>query len=223
MKLTAANLLVSGKILRQGHLFPIHLPGRKLFEIDSKKIELDSLQQQFLVECKRFAAQSIEGKARSAISSNPETAIALGKTGLKPIKDQVNDMIDNVSDLVEAIINQTDLWLHTNQTFATKNFPSDQYLLKGNLGPQILETALKELLSPIGKLLMTNGLDTDKNWEKIQEAFLYRHPLDWSKEMTLCIEQYNKRFNELAKLVQEYETLSMQSSGNDALYLWDSI
>ncbi|MFH2090949.1 MAG: hypothetical protein ABIJ31_01120 [Pseudomonadota bacterium] len=44
----------------------------KLFEIDSKKIELDFLQKQFLVECKRFAAQSIEGKVRSAISSNPK-------------------------------------------------------------------------------------------------------------------------------------------------------
>jgi len=40
----------------------------RLFEIDSKKIELDFLQQQFIVECKRFAAQSIEGKVRSAIS-----------------------------------------------------------------------------------------------------------------------------------------------------------
>jgi hypothetical protein len=195
----------------------------KLFEIDSKKIELDFLQQQFLVECKRFAAQSIEGIVRTAISLNPEKVFALGKTNLKPIKDQVNDVIDTVSDLVETIINQPELWLHTRQTLATNRFPSDQYLLKNKQGPEILETALKKILSPIGELLITHGLDTDKNWKKDQESFLFRHPLDWSKEMTKCIEQYNERFNELANLVQEYETLSKKSSGNDALDLWDSI
>jgi hypothetical protein len=58
----------------------------KRFEIDSKKIELDFLQQQFLVECKRFAAQTIEGKVRQAISSNSEKAISLGKEALHRLK-----------------------------------------------------------------------------------------------------------------------------------------
>jgi hypothetical protein len=195
----------------------------KLFEIDSKTIELDFLRQQFLVECKRFAAQSIEGKVRSAISLNHEKAIALGKVGLKPIKNQVNKMINNVSDLVEEIVNPNGLWLHTQETLAAKNFPVDHYRLNGDQGPDILETALKKLLTPIGELLMATGFDTDKNWKKNQGTLLYCHPLNWSKEMTHCIKQYNQRFNELSTLVREYESLSMQSSGNDALDLWDSI
>ncbi|MBU2630722.1 MAG: hypothetical protein KKE61_19080 [Proteobacteria bacterium] len=195
----------------------------KLFEIDSKKIELDFLQQQFLVECKRFAAQSIEGKVRFAISSNAKKAITLGKLGLTPIKNQVNDMIDNISDMVDKIVNQGQLWLHTRETLVAKDFPTDQYLVKGSRGPEILETALKKILSPLGKLLITHGLDTDKNWEENHETLLYCHPLDWSKEMSHCIRQYNERFNELSKLVEEYESLSMQSSGNDALDLWDSL
>lgn len=195
----------------------------KLFEIDSKKIELDFLKQQFMVECKRFAALSIEGKVRSAISSNPEPVFALGKTDLKPIKDQVNNMIDNVSSQVEDILNHTSLWRHETETLVAKNFPLDQYLIKGKMGPDILETALKKILSPVGELLLEHHLDTDKNWEKNQDALMYRHPLDWSEEMNKCIKSYNKRFNELSKLVQEYESLSVQNSGNDALDLWDSI
>ncbi|MFH2058221.1 MAG: hypothetical protein ABIJ59_04910 [Pseudomonadota bacterium] len=195
----------------------------KLFEIDSKKIELDFLQKQFLVECKRFAAQSIEGKVRSAISSNPKKAMALGKEGLTPIKDQINQMMDSVSDLVEATINRDEIWLHSSEILEIKNFPKDHYATHATQGPKILETALKTLLSPTGELLLAHGLDTDQNWKKVNDAVLYRHPLDWSGEMNRCIEKYNKRFNELSKLVEEYEALSEQTSGNDALDLWDSI
>ena len=194
----------------------------KLFEIDSKKIELEFLQQQFLVECKRFAAQTIERIVRSALSSNPEKAIALGKIGLKPIKDEVNLIIDNISDQVDKIVNNNELWLHRRETFIAKNFPTDQYILNDNQSPEILESAIQKLLSPIGNILLTHTLDTDKNWKRNQETVIYRHLLDWSKEMRKCIKQYNERFNELSKLVQEYESLSMQSSGNDALDLWDS-
>jgi hypothetical protein len=195
----------------------------KLFEIDSKKIELDFLQQQFLVECKRFAAQTIERIVRLAIFSNSEKAIALGKEGLKPVKERINNIIDDISDLVDKIVNNNELWFHTRETLTAKNFPTDQYLLKGNQGCEILEPPLKKLLSPIGEILMTHALDTQKNWKKNQVSIIYRHPLDWSIEMNQCIEQYNERFNELAKLVQEYETLSTQGSGNEALDLWDSI
>ncbi len=195
----------------------------KLFEIDSKKIELDFLQKQFLVECKRFAAQSIEGKVRQAISANPQKAMDLGKKGLKPVKDQVNNMMDSVSELVESIINKDDIWLHTNETLEIKGFPKNHYATNGTLGPNILETALKKLLSPTGKILLLHNLDTDKNWETCSNEVLYRHSMDWSLEMCRCIEQYNDRFNELSKLVGEYEILTEQSSGNDALDLWDSI
>jgi len=195
----------------------------KLFEIESKKIELDFLQQQFLVECKRFSAQTIEGKVRLAISSNHGKAIALGREGLKPIKDKVVHMVDTVSDLVEETVNSPLLWLHTRETLVASNFPEDYYLIKDNLGPEILESALKKILSPIGEILMFHGLDSDKNWENHQGTFLYRQPLDWSKEMRQCIEKYNKRFNELSKLVHEYESLSLESSSNDALDLWDNL
>ncbi|NOX35442.1 MAG: hypothetical protein GXP56_17215 [Deltaproteobacteria bacterium] len=195
----------------------------KLFEIDSKKIELDFLQQQFLVECKRFAARSIEGKVRFAISSNPEKTMALGKAGLTPIKSHVNKMIDNVSDLVEKIINRPELWRHTEQSLSAENFPIDQYLAKKNKGPGIFEKPVKKILSPVGELLISHGLDTDKNWEKNEGTVMYRLPLAWSPEMKDCMDQYNERFNELSKLVYEYESLLTQSSGIDALDLWDSI
>jgi len=195
----------------------------KLFEIDSKKIELDFLQQQFLVECKRFAAQSIEGKVRAAISSNHEKAMALGQEGLTPIKNKVTQMMETVSDQVDEIINQPLLWHHQTDSLISKNFPEDQYRVTGNKGPDVLEKSLKKILSPIGDLLISHGLDSDKNWENNEGTLLYRHPLDWSREMCLCIEKYNKRFNELAKLVKEYESLCVQNSGNDALDLWDSL
>ncbi len=195
----------------------------KLFEIDSKKIELGFLQQQFLIECKRFTAQNIEGKAREAISSSPKKAIALGIKGLKPIKNQVAELINTVSDIIERNINNSELWLHNKETLIAKDFPVNSYSLTKNHGPDILETALKKTLSPLGKILISHGLDTDKNWEETSDKLLYRHSINWTQEMNRCIEQYNDRFNELSKLVAEYESLSIQSAGNDALDLWDSI
>jgi hypothetical protein len=195
----------------------------KLFEIESKKIELDFLCQQFLIECKRFAAQSIEGKVRSAISLNHEKALSLGEAGLKPIKNEVVHMMETVSDSVNAIIKNPSLWVHEIETLVGENFPQDRYLVNGCQGPEILESELKKILTPVGNLLMDHGLDTDKNWDRRAEGYVYRHGLDWSREMCLCIGKYNDRANELSALVHEYVSLTLKSSGNDALDLWDRI
>ncbi len=195
----------------------------KFFEIDSKKIELEFLQRQFMVECKRFAAQCMEGRIRAAISCNPQRVFDLGKKGLKPVKEQMNQMIDQVSDSVDNHINRDDIWLHASETLTAASFPKDQYAVDGTTGPAILETAILALLSPAGELLLESGLDTGENWERAGGQVLYRHPVEWSREMCQCIEQYNERFNELADLVADYESLCEEGQGSDALDLWDSI
>ncbi len=195
----------------------------KLFEIDSKKIELDFLQQQFLVECKRFAATCIEGKVRAAISVNPEKALALGREGLTPVKQQVNQMVETVSDKVEKVLDQDILWLHKETELEPDRFERDAYDFDGARGPDILEQALLNLLSPVGALLMGQNLDKSDNWEEKDGKFIYRHPLDWTREMKQCIEKYSREFNVLSDLVDAYQELSKQSTGSDALDLWDSI
>lgn len=195
----------------------------KLYEIDSKKIELDFLQQQFLVECKRFAAQNIDRIVRQAISSSPDQAIALGKKGLAPIKEKVTDLIETISDQVDTIINTKELWLHQQENLDSKKFVTDQYRVYGSKGPAIIEVAIKKLLAPTGDLLLANKLDSDKNWDIVDSQAYYRPTLSWGKEMSQCIEQYNERFNELSKLIKEYEVIAEHSMGNDALDLWDSI
>lgn len=195
----------------------------KRFEIDSKKIELDFLQQQFLVECKRFAAQIIEGKVRQAISLNPEKAIRLGKEGLTPIKKSVTALLENISETVEGIVNQDEYWQHSKDSFALKDYPPDLYFTSEKEGPKILSIPIRKILSPVGELLLLHGLDTKKNWDKEKETVLYRHPLEWSKDMLRIITQYHERFNELSRLIGEYEVLAAKDTGNDALELWDSI
>lgn len=195
----------------------------KLYEIDSKKIELDFLKQQFLVEYKRFAAQCIERTVLKAISSHPEQALSLGVEGLTPIKAEISSMTDTISDQVDEIVNQPQVWGHTQEKLVSDNFITDQYRLKGDQGPEILEQAIRTILAPVGELLLENKLDSQENWETVDNQLRYRHPLAWGREMSHCIEQYNDRFNELAKLVREYEALAEQSSGNDALDLWESI
>lgn len=195
----------------------------KLYEIDSKQIELEFLQQQFLVECKRFIAQSMEGRIRQAILSCPEKVIAQGKKGLTPIKEKANQFFDDISEAVEKNIGKTELWLHTRQELVSKNFPEDFYAFADETGPQSLNNAVKELLSPVGLLLLENGLDTEENWEVSGKLALYRHSLEWNREMQDSMKKYSARFNELAVLVKEYEILAEKSAGNEALDLWDSI
>ncbi len=195
----------------------------KLFEIDSKKIELDFIQHQFLIECKRFAAQAIEGVVRRAVSSNSAKAMALGKEGLRPIKDQVNKILDDISDNVETVINRDELWMHKKEISDTGKLSADMYTTKGKTGPELLEIPIKKILSPVGELLTAHELDNEQNWEKTQNFMKYRHNLEWSHEMCKCMDQYNRRFNELVKLMEEYKSICRQNSGNEALDLWDSL
>ena len=200
-----------------------HSVKENLFEIDSKRLELDSLQRRFVIECKRFTAQIIEGRVRYAISLNHEKAMALGKEGLKPIKKMVNHVIDDISDSVEKNFNHDALWLHTKEDLCSKHFTPGQYCMKGMQGPEILEKEVIKLLSPAGEILLQFGLDSDGNWEKKGDHLYYRHKIEWSHEMKECMEQYEELLNELSELVKEYENLSMQTEENDALELWDSL
>ncbi len=194
-----------------------------LFEIDSKKIELDFLQQQFLVECKRFIAACIEGRVRAAISANPEKALELGRDGLAPLKGQVNRMLETVSDQVNERLGRDDLWRHKENQLDPARFEKDSYGFVGVKGPEMLEQALSSLLSPVGRILIHSGLDTAANWEEKEGEFVYRHPLDWSREMKQCIENYSLGFNALCDLITANKVLSAQRTGSDALDLWDSI
>ena len=195
----------------------------KLFEIDSKKLELDSLQKRFAIECKRFIANNIEGKVRSAIALNPEKVMELGRDGLKPVKNTVTQIINNISDSVDKIINNDELWLHKQEDLCSDNFSPGKYSMKGRRGPEILEDEVRKLLSPVGKILIQYNLDTSENWEEKNDCLYYRHNLDWSREMKDCMEQYSECFNELSGLVKEYESLSRHTRENDALELWDSL
>ncbi len=195
----------------------------KLFEIDSKKLELDSLQKKFAIECKRFTANSIEGKVRAAIALNHEKAMELGRHGLKPVKNLVNQIINNISDSVEEIINNDALWLHKQEELCSDYFSPGQYSMKGRRGPEILDGEVRKLLSPVGKILIQYKLDTAENWEEKNDYLYYRHNMDWSREMKDCMEQYEEHFNELYGLVKEYESLSRHTRENDALELWDSL
>ena len=202
----------------------------KLFEIDSKKIELDFLQQQFLIECKRFCAHTIENIVRTAISANYQTVIKLDTAGLKPVKKEINKIIENISEIVDKTVRNDELWLHTSETLNSDKFPIDHYIVSESHVPDILELPVKQVFSPIGKILVAHKLDSNKNWENknrekldINHSLLYRHPLVWSKEMIHSIEQYNERFNELSQLIQEYKILSGQNPGKKALDLWDEI
>ncbi len=194
-----------------------------LFEIDSKKIELDFLQQQFLVECKRFIANCIEGRVRAAISEHPERALELGRDGLAPLKDQVNGMLETVSDQVDKVLGQDYLWLHKENDLDPAHFKKDSYGFMGVQGPDMLEQALCRLLSPLGRLLIHNGLDTEANWEEKGDEFVYLHSLDWSREMKQCMETYSLGFNALSDLISTHKALSEKRTGSDALDLWDSI
>ncbi len=200
-----------------------HSVKEKLFEIDSKKLELDSLQKRFIIECKRFAAQIIEGRVRYAISLSHEKVMALGKEGLQPIKKMVNHVINNISDSVDKNLNHNELWLHTQEELCSKNFARGQYGINGMQGPEILEKEIIKFLSPVGEILMKFGLDSDENWGIKADHVYFRHSIEWSHEMKECMEQYGELFNELCELVKEYEHLSRQTGENDALELWDSL
>jgi hypothetical protein len=194
-----------------------------LFDIDSKKIELDFLQQQFLIECKRFTAHTMDQIVRTAIVANPETVLSLGKEGLIPIKEQVTALMDHISNLVEAIMNDSRLWLHTQEELTPDRYPVDHYRIADDHPPAILEAPVKTLFSPLGDLLMAHGLDGSENWETCGSHTVCRRALVWSQEMVQCILQYNEQFNALAELVEKYESLSVENSGADALSLWDSL
>lgn len=195
----------------------------KLFEIDSKKIELDFLQQQFLVESKRFIAQNMERCARNAVSSNPQKALSLGKEGLAPVKTKIEELTNNVSDMVDSQINREALWHHHQEDLRTDNFKPDAYACEDGQYPADIKEALILLLSPVGKILMDHDLDGDQNWKNTGETVKYLGSPAWTKEMVRCITEYSDRFSELSRLVAEYEILTQQSAGNDALDLWDSI
>ena len=82
--------------------------------------------------------------------------------------------------------------------------------MHGNRGPEIIEDAVRLLLSPAGEILMSHGFNIDREWERYGKTVRYRYGYDWSQGMKEIMKKMDNHFNELYKLLEEIEKLKVQ-------------
>jgi len=197
--------------------------SRTLALIESIKSELEIERCNFVELSKLFATNKSNDFIREAIITNASKVKELGMKGLAPIKRRIEEAFLCLDSFVEIIISDDSLWLYKQDVISSDNCPIGSYRISGNKFPDIINEPLRMIFSPIGIILLSNGLVPSKYWEKRDSIVLCQEEIDWNKELKDSMRIFNSKFDDMVCLLKTIENLKAQKESKEALELWNKI
>jgi hypothetical protein len=128
-----------------------------------------------------------------------------------------------LDSFVEIIISDDLLWLYKQGVLSSEICPIGSYRISENNFPDILNEPLKTIFSPIGTVLLSNGLAPCKCWEKKDSIVICQNEIDWNKELKDSMRMFSSKFDEMVCLLKTIENLKAQKESKEALELWNEI
>lgn len=192
-----------------------------LNKIESKKQELDNFRDRFIDQCRVFASTQFDDLIDSAIRSNPEKIQELGVEGIAPIKQEVQEAKASLDSFVDKLLYEDDIWLYKQEEATPDNCPFHKYHVRGNRLPEVLEEPVKMLLSPAGEILVKHALTSNEQWEKSGDMMRYRYGYSPTATMKDTLNEFNEKFDEFYRLLEQLQEYKRQKASNEAKDLWD--
>ena len=196
-----------------------------LDKIEEKVVELDALREPFIEESILFAKETTNSFMQSAVRANHDVVQNLGVDGLKPIKNELNNIIDSLDTLTRDVLGNHDVWVYKHE-IDLKNInelESRSFFINGRRLPEKFEELLRSLLSPVGGLLIKYKLDNSDSWKTQNGKPRYVYGLPTTEGLLASAKIFSKKHQEYESLIRELKEANKEVQQSSALNLWDSI
>ena len=192
-----------------------HSPNQRIAELKSQKEslcrEMEGAVQAFIGVTQSFAEQELRKSVELAVTTQHERTRRLGKDGVRPIKRELEHLINRSPEVALGQLNQNVLWPHRGDIFNHPNVTYSNYRTStASPLPAELGRAVEEILKQTaGPLLQKHGY-----------AFVPSRDVR-SQEMMAAFRQYSQLYFNGTVLDRELKSAEAEEGKADAKRLWD--
>ena len=192
---------------------------RKLRSKEEKCItKMEKQRQEFIKSTEKFISSWHSKYVENVVKSYPEVTKLIDLDGVKSIKSELQELIEEVQGIVEERLSPKELWSHFYQEtqMAVEDFI---YSVKK---PRILDDVIRSLLSGAIPLLDKHGYEKAAHeLDTILGNPLRRDDrLDWSSTMDATIESYSDLHKHLSDITAKIKNTERERILAEAEDLW---
>jgi hypothetical protein len=192
---------------------------RKLRSKENKLItKMENRRQEFIKSTEKFISNWYSKYVENVVKSYPEVTKLIDLDGVKSIKSELQELIEEVQGIIEERLSPKELWSHFYQEtqMAVEDFI---YSVKK---PRILDDVIRSLLSGAIPLLDKHGYEKAAHeLDTILGNPLRRDDrLDWSSTMDATIESYSDLHKQLSDITAKIKNTERERILAEAEDLW---
>lgn len=193
---------------------------RRLRRKEEKLIaKMDSLRRRFLMATDKFIPSWYSKYVEHVVTSYPEVTKVIELDGLKCIKSELQELIEDVRVVAKGKLSCEDLW---SQFYKETQIALEDYVYNIKR-PRMLDDIIRWLLVGVIRLLARHGYEDAANELETSAANPLRRDnrLDWSSEMDTIIESYSDLHKALSDVIGEIKNIESERILAEAKDLWE--
>lgn len=193
-------------------------------QVEGLKKEMEQFKHEFKMHLIPFVQQWYKDFARNTVSDEPNLVKELGVEKLREIKDEVNELIEDVPNLVDSYMDNNELWWHLRKDRRPK-------LERRKISDEI-DKEIRSLLMDIAILLHKYGF-MEANGGALSHEFqhgsgsyakpIYPLGVQYSNELEDTHSNYITRVDRTVAALHRIEKLKEEKEVQNAGDLWDSL
>lgn len=192
---------------------------RKLRSKENKLItRMENRRQELIKSTEKFISNWYSKYVENVVKSYPEVTKSIDLDGVKSIKSELQELIEEVQGIVEERLSPKELWSH----FYQETQMSVEDFIYGVKKPRILDDVIRSLLSGAIPLLDKHGYEKAAHeLDTILGNPLRRDDrLDWSSTMDATIESYSDLHKHLSDITAKIKNTERERILAEAEDLW---
>jgi len=192
-----------------------HSPIERIATLQSQKaalcLEMEQAVNAFIKATQSFTEQALRKSVEHAVTSQHELSGRLGTAGLRPVKQELEQLIGTSPETVLGHLNQDTLWPHRGDIFNHPNVTYSNYRTStASPLPSELSHAVGEILKQTAEpLLRKHGF-----------AFVLSRDVQ-SEEMMAAFRRYSELYFNGAVIDRELKSAEVEVGKAEAKRLWD--
>lgn len=193
-------------------------------KINELKNKLGESQNLIVCQFKNYTAEYFKKEIEDKVKLNSENTKNLGLEKLSELKKELNELINQSSELVEKYINIEEVWGHIDYKVVLENEFNQRFNIKSDTNSRI-QSVFRLLIGHLGQLLIKYQYVKygSEGWEKDYNSNLpkYKYGLGLPKNIQESIASYIKLFEELHDELVQYKKIEKNKNQFEATSLWE--